>query len=120
MRYSVEVVRGAQKQLERIPAEIKQPIFDKCRDELAGHLAVMVTEASWVSQSSLISPRPAARSLNVEASLGSSVATQLRRLISLLSRVSLLLVRSLFRWAAGKAKTVKGPRGGSPQAAFGS
>ena len=79
----------------------------------------MVTEASWVSQSSLISPRPAARILNVEASLGSSVATQVRRLISLLSRLSLLLVRSLFRRAVGKAKAVKGPQGGSPQAAFG-
>ncbi len=39
-------------------------------------------------------------------SLGNSVATRVRRLISLLMRSSILVVRSLRRWAAGRLRTV--------------
>jgi len=59
-----------------------------------------------VSQSSLISLRPAETGLSSDASLGKSVATRVRRLISLLSRSRPLLVRSLRRWPGGKPKTV--------------
>ena len=82
------------------PREIKHPFFCKCLYELAGHLAFMFREDRSVSQASLISLRTAETSLSTAASFGNRVATRVRRLISLLSRSSPLLVGSLLRRAA--------------------
>ena len=87
----------------------------------------MFMEALSVSHSSLISLRTAEASLRSDASLGNSVATRVRRFISLLMRSSPCVVRSLRRWSAGIRSTVRAsviivfePRGGDQELFSGS
>lgn len=66
--------------------QMKQPLFCKSRSAGTGYVASMFREERSASQSSLISLSAAETSRSNEASLGKSVATRVRRLISLLSR----------------------------------